>query len=180
MIEIMTGLFALCVALKFGLNLTALAHFIFIAVLTVITYIDLDHFIIPDVLSLPGIPVFFLLSFLNPQMNWLDSLIGILVGGGILYLIAFLYTLVTGKEGMGGGDIKLLAMIGAFVGLKGVVFTIFVSSLIGTISGLVIMIAKGKDFKLKIPFGPFLAIGAISYVFFGNYMIRWYFNMAAA
>ena len=176
-IELLTGMFALITFLKYGLSLEALIYFIYIAALLVITFIDIDHQIIPDVISLPGIPLFFLASFGLSQINYLDSLIGILVGGGSLFVVAWTYSLITKKEGMGGGDIKLLAMIGAVIGWKGVLFTIFVASAIGTLSGLLVMLKSRKGMKLKIPFGPFLAIGGIAYIFFGPQLIRWYFQL---
>ncbi|MGD9416500.1 MAG: A24 family peptidase, partial [Desulfobacterales bacterium] len=81
------------------------------------------------------------------------------------------------KEGMGGGDIKLLAMMGALIGWKGVLFTIFAASAVGTLAGLAVLLKTGKTMKLKIPFGPFLAIGAIAFIFFGPQLITWYFNL---
>jgi leader peptidase (prepilin peptidase)/N-methyltransferase len=78
---------------------------------------------------------------------------------------------------MGFGDVKLLAMIGALIGWKGILFTIFVSSLVGTVVGTALMLTMRKDFKLRIPFGPFLAIGALTYIFWGNELIYWYFNL---
>lgn len=179
LVEIMGGLFSLCVYLKFGLTSQALIYFAFIATLLVITFIDIDHRIIPDIISLPGIAIFFLASLVLPTVTYRDSLLGIISGGGILYLIAFAYSLITKKEGMGGGDIKLLAMIGALIGWKGVLFTIFVSSAVGTISGILIMLMTRQDMKLKIPFGPFLAVGAIGYIFFGPQLVSFYFNMFA-
>jgi len=176
LVELLTGLFALAVYAKFGLSLAALVYFVFIAVLILITFIDLDHRIIPDVLSLPGIAVFFLAGLALPNIHWLDSLLGILVGGGSLYLVALVYYLLTRKEGMGGGDIKLLAMIGALVGWKGVLFTIFVSSAVGTVAGLGVMLFTRQNLKLAIPFGPFLAIGAATYLFFGSRVLSWYFQ----
>ena len=172
----MGGLFAVCAYLKFGFTLTALITYFFIAALVVITFIDLDHRIIPDAISLPGIPIGFLASFFLPAISYKASLLGILVGGGSLLTVAWLYSLITKKEGMGGGDIKLLAMIGAFLGWKGVLLTIFLSSAIGTICGLMVMVRSGKNMKLAIPFGPFLAIGAMIYIFFGNELIFWYFQ----
>ena len=102
---------------------------------------------------------------------------GILIGGGSLYLVAVTYTLLMKKEGMGGGDIKLLALIGALIGWKGVLFTIFLASMIGAVSGILVMFHQKKNLKLAVPFGPFLSIGAISYVFFGSELITWYFNI---
>ena len=176
LVELLGGLFAVAVYLKYNITAEGAVFFIFIAVLLVITFIDLDHRIIPDVISLPGIVLFFLAAVFVLAIPAKDSLIGILSGGGSLYLVAFVYRLLTRKEGMGGGDIKLLAMIGALIGWQGVAFTIFVSSATGTLIGSAVMIATRKSMKLAVPFGPFLAIGAITYLFFGPQLIYWYFN----
>jgi leader peptidase (prepilin peptidase)/N-methyltransferase len=173
-VELLTGGFAVILWVRFGLDWQTLVYFVFVSALLVITFIDLDHRIIPDTISLPGIPIGFGASFLMPEISWLDALIGILAGGGTLLAIAWGYQLLTGKDGMGGGDIKLLAMIGAFIGWKGVLFTIMASSFIGTLVGVVIMVKARKGMKLAIPFGPFLAIGAVGYIFFGPQLIEWY------
>jgi leader peptidase (prepilin peptidase)/N-methyltransferase len=174
LVELLTGIFAVTVALQFGFQWESLIYFIFIAALLVVTFIDLDHRIIPDVISLPGIPIGFAASFALPAVTWSNSLYGILLGGGSLLAIAWGYRLITGKDGMGGGDIKLLAMIGAFLGWQGVIFTIMASSLIGTIVGIAVMVKAGKSMKLAIPFGPFLAAGAVLHLFFGPRIIHWY------
>lgn len=174
MIELMTGLFAWCVILRFGLKPESLVYFIFIATLIVIIFIDIDHQIIPDVISLPGIPIFFLGALLLPNITIKDSLLGIVIGGGSLWIVAETYLLIAKKDGMGGGDIKLLAMMGALIGWKGVLFTIFVSSAIGTVVGLITILHAGKNLKTAIPFGPFLAIGGLLYIFWGEKLIRWY------
>ncbi len=176
-VELLGGLFALATFLKFGLTLEALIYFVFVTSLLVVTFIDLDHRIIPDVITLPGIPIFFAASFALPDITYQDSLIGILAGGGSLYLVAWVYSLLTKKEGMGGGDIKLLAMMGALLGLKGVIFTIFVASLVGTLSGLAVMLQSRQGMKLAVPFGPFLSLGGIVYIFFGPQLIFWYLNL---
>jgi leader peptidase (prepilin peptidase)/N-methyltransferase len=176
-IEILTGLFALITFVKYGLSLEALIYFVYIVSLLVITFIDIDHQIIPDVITLPGIPIFFIASFALPDISYLESILGILIGGGSLLLVAWTYNLITKKEGMGGGDIKLLAMIGAVIGWKGVLFTIFVGSAVGTIAGMLVMLKTRKNRKMAIPFGPFLAIGGIAYIFFGPQLIEWYFNI---
>jgi leader peptidase (prepilin peptidase)/N-methyltransferase len=176
-VEILGGLFALFIYFKYGLTVEALVYYIFIVALIVITFIDIDHQIIPDVISLPGIPIGFLASFALPSITFIDSLIGILAGGGILFIVLWAYKLFTGVEGMGGGDVKLLAMIGALIGWKGVIFTIFISSITGTIIGLLIMLRTKKGLKLAVPFGPFLSAGAIIYIFYGLELIRWYFNI---
>lgn len=176
-VEFLTALFSLAAMIKFGPSLAYLIYFAFISSLIVITFIDLDHQIIPDVISLPGIPLGFLASFVIPEITYKESLIGIFIGGGILLLIALGYEFLAKKEGMGGGDVKLLAMIGAFLGWKGVLFTVFSGSLIGTIIGVTIMIAQGKDSKYAIPFGPFLSMGALLYLFFGEQILYWYLGM---
>jgi leader peptidase (prepilin peptidase)/N-methyltransferase len=143
----------------------------------VITFIDLDYQIIPDVIALPGIVLFFIGSFFIPSVSIKDSILGLLIGGGSLFAVAWVYYFITKKEGMGGGDIKLLAMIGAIIGWKGVLFTIFFSSVIGTLSGLLVMLSEKKGMKLAIPFGPFLSIGAITYIFLGPQIINGYVNL---
>ena len=176
-VEILTGLFALVTFLKYGLTLEALIYYVFVSALIVITFIDIDHQIIPDIITLPGIPLFFIAGFALSNITYMDSIIGIFAGGGSLFVVAWIYHLVTKKEGMGGGDIKLLAMIGAVIGWQGVLFTIFVASAVGTISGILVMLKARKSMKLAIPFGPFLAIGAIAYIFIGPQLIYWYFNL---
>ena len=177
MVELLGGLFALGTYLKFGLTIEALIYYLFFAALIVVTFIDLDHRIIPDVITLPGIPICFAAGFALPTITYKDALLGILIGGGSLYVIAWAYDRITKKEGMGGGDIKLLAMIGAIVGWQGVLFTIFVASLVGTLAGLAVMLQSRKGLKLAVPFGPFLSIGSITYIIFGTPLIDWYFNL---
>jgi len=169
LVELITAVFSVLLFLKFGLTLNFLVYFIFTSVLIVITFIDLDHQIIPDILSLPGIPVFFLASvFLVREITWKDALLGVLIGGGILYTIALVHELITKREGMGGGDIKLLAMIGGFLGWKSLLFVILLSSLLGTIIGIAVIAVKKQDMKYAIPFGPFLSAAAVAYPFWGD------------
>jgi leader peptidase (prepilin peptidase)/N-methyltransferase len=174
LVELTGGFFSLCIYFKFGITIEAFVYYALISSLLVITFIDIDHQIIPDVITLPGIPIFFFASFTLAAITYKDSLLGILAGGGSLLLIAVTYNLLTKKEGMGGGDIKLLAMIGAALGWKGVLFTIFIGSAIGTLIGIILMLRTRKGLKLAIPFGPFLSIGAIIYIFFGSSIINWY------
>jgi leader peptidase (prepilin peptidase)/N-methyltransferase len=178
LVELLTGLLALASVIRFGVSADCFIYYIFICALVVITFIDLDLQIIPDIISLPGIPLGFLASFLLTSVSFKDSLIGILIGGGSLFLVAWGYQLVTGKEGMGGGDIKLLAMIGAFIGWQGVCFTIFIASATGSLIGIVLMLFSQKDLKFAVPFGPFLSVGAIAYLFFGPELIFWYYHIA--
>ena len=177
LVELMTGILAIAILFMFGLTLEGVIYFVFISSLLVITFIDIDHKIIPDIISLPGIPIGLAASFVLPAMTFKSSLLGLLVGGGSLLIVAWTYNLITRKEGMGGGDIKLLGMIGTFIGWKGVIFTIFVASLAGTFVGMIVMLLKRKNLRFAIPFGPFLSIGAMSYVFFGEKFLYWYFYL---
>ena len=175
LIETLTGIFAVLLVLKFGINSVMFFWFVFISVLITISFIDVDHKIIPDRISIPGIIIFASSFYFLPEMTIIQSFSGILVGGGLLYAVAAFYYLVRKQEGMGGGDIKLLAMIGAATGIKGVLFTVFAGSLLGTLAGIsALLYMKAVDTKLRIPFGPFLSAGAVLYIFFGDGLIRWY------
>lgn len=177
LVELFNGLLSLALFLRFGPTLAYGVLFIFCSALVVTTLIDFDHQIIPDEISLPGIVVGFIFSFFLPGHGWLNSLLGILLGGGSLLLVAYGYQLLTGKEGMGGGDIKLLAMMGAFLGWKSIPFIIFVSSLAGSVIGVSLMLIQKKDSKLAIPFGPYLAFGALLFIFYGRRLIAWYLSL---
>ena len=181
LIELISGFFALFILSRFGLIIEGLIYYVFIASLIIITFVDIDHKIIPDVITIPGMLVFFVLaSFGIPAMTYKDSIIGLLAGGGSLLAVAWTYHLITQKNGMGGGDIKLLAMIGTIVGWQGVIFTIFVASAAGTLVGILMMFRTQQSIKLAIPFGPFLSIGAVGYIFFGSKIIFWYFDIFGA
>jgi len=174
LVEGITALSSLFLIIKFGPSLSYLFYFAFVAALIVITVIDLYHQIIPDVISLPGIGMGLLVSLIIPQITFSNSLIGMLLGGGSLFIVATFYQWLFKREGMGGGDVKLLAMIGAFLGWKAVLLTILLSSLIGSVTGILMMVVKGKDFKYAIPFGPFLSLGAVISLFYGEEIVRWY------
>jgi leader peptidase (prepilin peptidase)/N-methyltransferase len=161
----MAGLAAL-VAHRFGISLASLFYFVFCAVLLVIIFIDIHHQIIPDRISLPGIVLGFAGSFFVHTVTWQQSGLGILLGGGLLYAIAYGYYALTGRDGMGGGDIKLLAMIGGFLGWQSLLYVVFASSLTGSLVGVAAMLKQKKGGLTRIPFGPFLALAALSYLFF--------------
>ena len=175
MVELLTALLSLFLFFSYSL-IEYFIYFAFFSSLVVVTFIDLKHQIIPDVISLPGIGAGFLASFVLPRITCLDSLLGIALGGGILYLIALGYYLITKTEGMGMGDVKLLAMIGAFLGGKGVVITIFLSAFLGAMVGVAMMVIKGKNRKYAIPYGPFLSIGALLSLLWGDVLLVWYYH----
>lgn len=174
-VELLTGLLAAALLHVFGLSFATCGFFIFAASLLVIIFIDIHHQIIPDVISLPGIVLGFLFSFINPLVTWQQSLIGLLAGGGILYAIALLYMVIRKMDGMGGGDIKLLAMIGAWLGWKSLFFVIFASSLSGSIVGLIAMSRQKKGASARIAFGPFLSLGALCYLFFAEQILHFFY-----
>lgn len=182
LVEILTGLFSLLVYLKFGCGLPYFFYFLLlVAPLIAIAFIDLDHMIIPDLLSLSGIPAGILatvfLSGLPLSESLLRSFFGILAGGITLFLVSWGYEKLRHQEGIGGGDIKLAAMLGAFFGWKGVFAVLFFSSLLGSLTGLFLIAFRRKGIRTAIPYGPFLAAGALLNLFFGNEIIHWYVGL---
>jgi leader peptidase (prepilin peptidase) / N-methyltransferase len=182
-VELLMGLMAVALYYRFGLGFEFFLGFILVAALIVISFIDLDVRIVPDVISLPGIVLGLVLSvagyfFLGTQSGLvpspLSSVIGILAGGGFLLATAWIYEKITGVEGMGGGDIKLLAMIGAFLGWPSIPITLFFASLVGSVVGLTCMLLTGAGRRLALPFAPFLCSGALLFIFFGEALIQFY------
>lgn len=168
---------------RFSIGFAFFENFVFVAALIVIAFIDLHVRIVPDIMSLPGIGLGFALSIV--QRPWpidhlsippspISSLLGIVLGGGSLIVVALAYHSFTGIEGMGGGDIKLLAMIGAFLGWPSIPIALFVASLTGSVVGLAFMMKKGVDSKYALPFAPFLCLGALFHLFFGKDLIITY------
>ena len=179
-IEFISGFLCMALYLKFGPTMAFVVLLLFCSAMEAIFWIDLDHMIIPDVISLNGIAVGILaaLACLIPDLNWKLSLGGVVFGGAILYIPALLYEKIRGLEGLGGGDIKLLAMIGAFTGPYGVVFVLFFSSLTGSIAALAGMLIRGTGSTTPIPFGPFLSSAAIFYIFVGKEIIHRVYGMS--
>jgi leader peptidase (prepilin peptidase)/N-methyltransferase len=176
-VELLVGLMSLALFIRYGLSYQYFLFLLFAATLITVSFIDFKHKIIPDVLSLPGIVAGFSVSFFLGHVTWLDSLIGIISGGGALFLVGFVYKLLTGREGMGGGDVKLLAMIGAWMGWMSLPFIVLISSLTGAVIGLAVILLSGKGLRVRIPFGPFLSLGALLYFFFGTELTTWYFRL---
>jgi leader peptidase (prepilin peptidase) / N-methyltransferase len=175
-VEVLTGGLAVALWVELGLTLAFAGYLAFAAALVTITFIDLDHQIIPDVISLPGIALGLAVSFVSPLVTPRDALLGVLVGGGSLLAVAWTYRAIRGRDGMGGGDVKLLAMIGAFLGWQSIFVTVMVASLVGSVIGISYMIYQRADTKLAIPFGPFLAGGALVHLFFGERILTFYFG----
>ncbi len=176
-IEALTAFVSWVVFWKFGLGWMYLVFFFYAASLLTLSVIDLDHRIIPDEISLSGIVIGLLLSALTPLQPFLQSLFGAILGGGFLLVVGFFYEAVRKQEGIGGGDIKLMAMVGAFTGWKGALFTIFGGSLVASFVGIALMIRRRADSQVPIPFGPFLSLASFLYILFGTDLIQAYLRL---
>ena len=177
-VELICGMLSLALFIRYELSPTYFLFLAFAAALIVISFIDLDHKIIPDIISLPGTAIGLVSAIFHwIPLPWHESIIGLLAGGGFLFLIAVIFERLTGKEGMGGGDIKLLAMIGAWMGWRSLPFIILLSSLAGTLLGGGALLLTRQGLRVKIPFGPFLALGALVFFFFGRDLVTWYYRI---
>ena len=196
LVEAATGVLAVAALAAFGPTLDAVVAFAFTAALLLITFVDLDHLFIPDEVSLPGIVIGLALAMRPGGIGLANAVAGALLGGGILWAIAWSYERATGVEGMGFGDIKLLAMIGAFLGWQAIPAIMIVASVAGSLAGLGVMVARGigRDGRrvtrrlgarallpfvrraarrTAIPFGPFLALGALAVLYRPELALQW-------
>lgn len=161
LVEAAIGLLFAAALFRWGISWEALSSIVFGSSMLVLALIDYDFKILPNVITIPGIVVGLALSLPDPRIGWLEALIGAAAGGGILYAVAWIYLKLRDQQGMGMGDVKMIAMIGAFVGWKGVLLTIFLGSMFGSVVGLTLMKIKGRDWGYALPFGTFLAIAAV-------------------
>ena len=157
----------------FGPSALLVVRLLFASALIVLFAIDLEHQILPDAITLPGIAVGLALSLAFPPGVW-DAVLGAVVGGGVLFAIGEAYYRYSGQEGMGGGDVKMLAMIGAFLGWKLVLVTLVLSSFAGSLAGLALIVSRRGNLKHALPYGTFLAIAAIVASLFGDAVVNWY------
>jgi leader peptidase (prepilin peptidase) / N-methyltransferase len=153
------------------------SRLVFGCALIVLFAIDLEHHLLPNVITLTGIIIGFLLSFTTDQPGWRSSLIGIVAGGGVLFLIAEGYYRVRHEEGLGMGDVKMLAMMGAFLGWPLAILSLMIASVAGTIVGIALIVTGRGTMKYALPFGTFLAIGAAVSAAAGQAILRWYFRL---
>jgi len=151
------------------------SRLVFGCALIVLFAIDLEHHLLPNVITLPGIAIGLLLSVINPP-GWKSSLLGVAVGGGVLFLIAEGYYRIRHEEGLGMGDVKMLAMIGAFLGWPLMLLSLMIASLAGSIIGVALIATGRGTMKYALPFGTFLAIGAAASAAVGQPVITWYFR----
>jgi len=160
----------------FGLTLETLFIYPFVMSLAAITIIDWKHRIIPDSISLPFILLGLLYAISAEELGIVNSVLGAVAGGGTLFVVGFMYRQIKKVDGIGGGDIKLMAMVGAFLGVKLVLLVIFIASFAGTIYSL-FLIRRGADGLTAVPFGSFLAPASVLCLFGGNHIIYWYISL---
>lgn len=171
---------------RYGIGWYLPVYLVLITALIIIAFIDIDHQIIPDRITLPGVVIALVAGalvlpdpFMRSQMlGWKETLIGAAAGFILFYLVAELSLRMLGKQGMGGGDIKLMAMAGAVTGWKGVLLTTFAGSFSGAVIGLIIISRKGKsEGGTYMPFGPFLVLGILITLFAGQEIFKWYWHV---
>lgn len=176
-VEFLAGALSVFAIYHFGLNFKGIETLILSLAFIAIFFIDLDHTIIPDLITLPGIVIGFAVSFMpGAFVHWDQSLIGLLVGGGLFFLVGMIGQFVFKKEALGLGDVKFAAMLGAFVGWQNLLLTLILASFFGSVIGIIVMIMQGKGRKSYIPFGPFLVVGAWISIYFGDSILRAYLD----
>ena len=173
LVELITGMLFVVTVWLTPIGPLLAARLLLVCILIVLFGIDLEHQILPNVITLPGIVIGLLFSLIAPP-GIRDALIGAVLGGGSLYAIAAGYYLWRREEGMGMGDVKMLAMLGAFLGWKAVLVTLVLASFAGAFVGMGMMAVQRGGMKYALPFGTFLALGAVAAMFVGDPLIAWY------
>ena len=177
-VELFTTIIFLAMFTRFGLQPLLAVRLVFGCAMIVLLFIDLRHRILPNAITLPGIIVGITAGFLfPPPPGWVDSLIGAAAGAGVLFAIGEVYLRVRHEEGLGMGDVKMLGMIGAFLGWKLMLLTLVLASFSGTIVGVFVMMAKKESLKYALPFGTFLAVGAMVAAAAGDPLVAWYLRL---
>lgn len=197
LVELLTGLIFLACALKWDFSSPTYVNALFLSLIVVLIFVDYHHQILPNVITIPGTLVGIVLSFLQAQefyedsislnlasilnasnpagiLPWIGSIVGAIIAAGTLFLVAFLYQVLRRRQGLGMGDVKMMALVGAFLGWRLAFFTIFVGSFAGSILGLLLILFRGKTLQTKLAFGTFLGMGSLLAVFFGYAVISWY------
>ncbi|HET9492007.1 MAG TPA: prepilin peptidase [Methylomirabilota bacterium] len=170
-IEATTAILFALAAPRVGWGVELVGAWLFVAVLVAIAAIDLEHQVIPDSISLPAIAAGLALSFVTPSRVWVDSLLGITVGAGIPFAV-----IILSRGGMGGGDMRLGALIGAFLGWQLALLSLFMAVLLGGVVATALLVAGRKGRKDRIPFGPFLAGSGVICLLWGNALLGWYWS----
>ena len=173
-VEFFTGLIYLIIYLLYGLSIQTLVYIILSSALIIIAFVDLNEQVILGVLSLPGIVIGLILSFFVPYISFINSALGVAVGGGIILIIRLAGSLIFKKESMGLGDIELAAMIGAFLGWRYIIISLFLGFFLGALAGIILILSKIKSREDAIPFGPFIVLGSFITLLWGEKIISWY------
>jgi leader peptidase (prepilin peptidase) / N-methyltransferase len=176
LVELAGGLLALALWWRFPFDLRLLAYAPFGMVLLALSAIDLEHRLLPDAITLPGVILGLALALVLPHLSFLAAASGALLGAGLFFGVAWIYQKLKGTRGLGGGDVKLLALIGAFLGVGALPLVIFLSAALGTLAGLTLAWAQGRWRQgqwrsAAIPYGPFLSAGALIYLFWGEKLL---------
>jgi leader peptidase (prepilin peptidase)/N-methyltransferase len=174
LVEAVTAVLFVCCLERFGLSLAALAAAFFCCLMIALALIDLEHFLLPDRLTLPGIAVGLALQPWLPWGGFWHAAAGAVLGAAILLAIWGAWYLLRHEEGMGLGDAKMLALIGAFLGWQATLLTLFFASFAGAVTGLLLMWRGGLGMRSKLPFGSFLALGGLAALFVGREVVAWY------
>ncbi len=177
LVEFMMACLFAAVVFQFGVTWLTLEYLVMVFGLVSAAFIDLEHMILPDEITLGGLALGLIGAAINPERSFYEALFGVLFGGGILWLVAYVYFVFTGREGLGGGDIKLLAWLGALLGWKAIPFIILSSSVLGSIVGIILSKKNNEGLKTMIPFGPFLALGALLYILGLKSVGLWYVQL---
>ncbi len=200
LVELLSCLAFYCCARVWSFTSPTYVNSLFLAIVIILIFTDYNHRILPNVLTLPGVIVGILLSpFQTPQvyrdiltfkvisllgfenataiLPWIGSILGAIIGGGLLFLVAFTYEIVRRRQGLGMGDVKMMAMVGAFIGWRLALMTIFVASLLGTFVGIFLILLRKMDTQGKLAFGVFLGLGSALCLFYGFSFVRWYLNL---
>jgi leader peptidase (prepilin peptidase)/N-methyltransferase len=176
LVELLGGVILVSSLWSWGLTVSAASTALFAYIMLALALIDVDHRILPNVITIPGAVVGFLLSFLDPRVAWYDSLVGAVAGAGLLYVVAFVYLKTRGREGMGMGDVKMMLLVGAFLGWQGALMTIFIGSFLGSLVGASFIVFSRKGWEYALPFGTFLAAAAVLVSYRGAEIFAWYWR----
>ena len=177
LVELLTGILFVLLYNVYGMNVITLYYLLLVSLLTIITFIDIDHYIIPDEIIIFGYVFALIFNVSGEGIGIKDSVLGSLICGGGMLALIYLIELIVKKEVMGGGDIKLFAMTGLFLGIKGGLLTTLLSVYIGAIYGIITIIyskIKKQEYNSMIPYGPFISVGALITVLCGTNIINWY------
>ncbi len=174
LIEGFTALAFVACALRFGVTIETLIAILFVALMVLLAAIDMEHFLLPDSITLPGLLLGLALRAWHPHTSFLDALAGAVLGAGLLILLINFWFWLRHEEGMGLGDVNMLALIGAFLGWQGVLTTLFVAALTGALTGILLLLTGRVGLRSRLPFGVFLALGGLVSLFFGDFLALYF------